>query len=186
MRPPTLAVPLCLLLAIGCGEHREAAGRRSRSQSAPDPNQAVAEIERLGGKVGRDSAAGSAVVAIDLEGAKVRDADLRHLKGFAKLQTLVLSGTGIGDEGLAHLRGLTGIKALLLGSTRVSDQGLAAIEGLKYLDVLDLHDTRVDDKGLVHLRGLTQLRKVYLGDTRVTAGGIGELQKMLPKLEVSH
>ena len=56
------------------------------------------------------------------------DADLAHLKGLTKLQTLDLWGTSVTDAGLAHLNGLTKLQRLVLRDTQVSD---AVIEKLQ-------------------------------------------------------
>ena len=189
MRRYALPILLVVLLGIGCRGRREADGRAMRSYSAPDPDQAGAELERLGGKVKveRDAAGRNPVVTIDLEEKRIRDADLKHLEAFADKPILLdLSGTAVGDEGLVHLRGLSRLRWLRLRGTPVSDAGLLQLEGLEHLSFLDLHGTRVDDAGMAHLRGLTRLRTLDVGGTRVTNAGIKDLKKALPKVEISR
>jgi hypothetical protein len=76
---------------------------------------------------------------------KVTDADLRHLKGLANLQTLILYNTTVSDAGLLHLKGLARLQKLAL------DYG-----------------TKVGDAGLLHLAGLADLQYLRLGrDPRI-------------------
>src|SRR5437660_12109111 len=120
-----LLVLLIFLAAAGCTTHRGEKTQR-RSQSGPDPDQAIAAIRELGGKPSTAQVKGqTVVVAVDLEGSPTRDADLEHLESLADLQVLDLAGTRVGDDGLVHLRGLTELKTLALRNTGVSDKGLA-------------------------------------------------------------
>jgi hypothetical protein len=53
----------------------------------------------------------------------ITDAELVHLKGLTKLQTLNLYRTKITDAGLVHLRGMTKLKTLYLGAPRSPTRG---------------------------------------------------------------
>lgn len=122
------------------------------------PESPADRVAKLGGKLERES---SVVTGIDFFGTEIGDADLEVLGGFPDLQTLGLSGTKVSDAGLVHLLGLKKLHTLKLGFTDVSDRGvptLAKLAGLQNLDLLR---------------------------TKVTSVGIAELQKALPKLDVS-
>ena len=100
---------------------------------AAEPNadkaKAIAEIQKLGGKVAVDeSSPGKPVISVDYKNTQVTDA------------------------GLAHLRGLTGLQLLGLGNTLVTDAGLVYVQRLTSLRVLGLHLTRVTDAGVARLR----------------------------------
>jgi hypothetical protein len=58
---------------------------------AADPRKAIAALKGLGGEVRTEAAAaGGAVVAVDLGGCAVTDADLAPLRALTGLQTLDL------------------------------------------------------------------------------------------------
>jgi hypothetical protein len=173
--------------------------------------EAVAAIEKLGGKVKRCAKApGSPVVEVDLNCCSLTDADLVHLQSFRQLERLGLVGCGIKGEGLVHLQGLTNLRNLDLDSTKVSHAGLAYLEGLGQLRelrlsqtavtdadlahlkgygllrTLDLRGTAITDKGLAWLKSLRRLRSLDLDLTNVTARGVRELERELPQLEIEH
>ena len=111
-----------------------------------------------------------------LDGTKVSDAGLEHLKGLTQLQWLYLDGTKVSDAGLEHLKGLTQLQRLDLDDTKVSDAGLEHLKGLTQLQKLDLNGTKVSDAGLEHLKGLTQLQSLCLDDTKVSDAGLEHLK----------
>jgi hypothetical protein len=60
------------------------------------------------------------------------------------------------------------------------------LRGLTQLQTLDLLHSQVTDAGLEHLKGLTNLKRLGLGQTKVTDAGVKDLQKALPKCEISR
>ncbi len=76
---------------------------------AAEPNgdqaKAIAEIEKVGGKVYLDEGSpGKPVNAVNLQRTKVTDAGLIHLHGLTKLEGLDLGGTKVTDAGAKGLR----------------------------------------------------------------------------------
>jgi hypothetical protein len=138
-------------------------GERPRPVLSRQQATDVEAIQALGGtyQVDEDSP-GTPVVEVSLNGTKVTDADLAHLKSLTKLEALDLSSTAITDAGLANL------------------------EGLADLDTLYLDGTRVTDAGLAHLRGLSKLQSLRVPRTGVTDAGVRELQRALPQLKVAR
>ncbi len=72
---------------------------------AAEPNEdqakAIAEIEKLGGKVTVDEKSpGKPAISVDLTGPQVTDTALIHLKGLTNLQSLELWHTKVTDAGL--------------------------------------------------------------------------------------
>ncbi len=159
-----------------------------------DQVKAIAEIDRLGGKViadpdkvHRSTAVWGVVLAwtdevtdaglahlealtqlqyLDLSVTKITDAGLKHVKGLVQLQSLNLQVTKVADAGLEHLKGLTKLQVLNLWRTQVTDTGLVHLQGLTKLQVLNLSETQVTDAGLIHLKGLTQLKMLDLSRPR--------------------
>src|SRR5262249_18417881 len=88
------------------------------------------------------------VVAVDLTGSNVGDADLALLNNLPHLELLTLTDTKITDHGLDHLAGMTNLRALVLTSTWITDAGIAKLESMPQLEGLGLIDTGVTDASL--------------------------------------
>ena len=161
-RLQTTWIPLVLLLL--------AAGTPGHS-AEPDEGQAaaIAAIKKVGGRITFDR--NRAVVKVGLDGPKVTDAILVHLKGLTDLKTLSLRLTNVTDAGLMHLKGLTSLTTLYLPGTKVGDAGLEHLNALTKLVNLYLQQTQVTDGGLKHLKGLTKLEFLNLAETKVTDAG---------------
>lgn len=142
---------------------------------------AAAAIEKLGGKVERN--AEHDVIKVDLNNAKVTDADLKWLRAFPALQWLDLRITNIGDEGVSNLKLLHNIKFLNLFRTNLTDKGLVELNGLGQLETLLIGGTKITDEGLANVAGLKRLKKVSLFRTAVTDAGVKHIEK-LASLEV--
>jgi len=158
----------------------QAAAAPIKTSGLPVPvdEDAVAAIEKLGGKVQIDSLFGVDYVAkVDLSQANATDATFLHLNGLTNMRDLRLGGT-MTDSGLEHLKGLTSLTVLTLRSTKVTDRGLVHLKGLKSLITLFLHDTEVTDAGLVHLDELTSLQMLDISGTKVTGTGLVQLKTL--------
>ncbi len=201
---------VCLLLTPLCGCRDKEPDVATEPDEVPKKQAALAMIERLGCSVERDlELPDQPVVGVNFSYRKVRDADLKHLKGLTQLQWLYLSDTKVTDAGLEHLKGLTQLKRLGLSSTKVTDAGLEHLQKLTLLQVLylpdritdaglvhlkelsqlkelNLYGTSVTDAGLEHLKGLTQLRQLNLRGTKVTDAGVKKLQESLPNCNIHH
>jgi hypothetical protein len=138
---------------------------------------AIAEIQRLGGKVTFDEeTAGKPVYGVDFSETHIGDDALKTVEGLPELKALILAHTRVTDAGLKHIEGLTQLRTLLLEDTRVTDAGLEHIKTLVHLDDLILDDTQVTDAGLKVIGGLVELRRLSLGDTRITDEGLKQLR----------
>lgn len=161
-----------ILLTTGC--HQKTGEER-----------AIAEVERLGGKVRKDGRLpGTPVTAVQLAEGRVTDAELQVVKSFPQLRNLDLRRTQVTDKGLAHLERLTKLQELYLDSTRLTDAGLGRLEGLKELRKLSLNDTEITDLGLGFLKELTNLEELSLRQTKVSEKGAQRLRESLPKADI--
>ena len=102
-----------LVVCVGCGPPK------------PTQEEAVAAIEALGGMCRIDE--NNIVTMVNLSNPpsankEVTDADLKHLKGLTKLESLDLRKNNITGAALVHLKGLTNLDFLILSSTKVSDK----------------------------------------------------------------
>jgi hypothetical protein len=160
--------------------------------------EAAAEIENLGGRVGRFNSAPSRwlgsyaskwlesndffnhIYSVRLDPGRVTDdgliTALSRLKDFRELNSLCLNGTQVTDAGLEHLKGLDRLAWLWLRDTKVTDAGVGRLKGLSHLLELDLRGTMVTDAGLQYLEGLSQLMGLYLDGTKVTDAGLRHLE----------
>ncbi|HJT35523.1 MAG TPA: hypothetical protein VJ783_26080 [Pirellulales bacterium] len=201
-RPARLAFPFALmLLSIGC-----------RPGRTPEEAEAIALVERLGGRVKSDDARSSRpVVEVALGGTRITDAELARLVVFTQLQTLSLFDTAVSDEGLEHLASLVNLQTLYLGRTRITEAGLQRLAvgqafqpdipgaraerqagkpelrpdaGLGKLQTLGLSDTPISDASIDVLARFAALRSVNLRRTRVTAAGAARLRQSRPDLIV--
>ena len=94
-------------------------------------------IARLGGKVERDPA--GRIVAVNLRGSWINDAEMIELARLPDLERLDLSHTRISDEGMLNLKPAPKIKELnLFYSEWITDQGMTAIKEWKHLKRLNL------------------------------------------------
>lgn len=152
-----------------------------------DELKAIAKLEALG--------VSARPVAMNLNwreanfhllGSNVTDATVAPLKDIIGLVDLNLGGTKITDASLANLRGLTNLARLHLEKTEVTDAGLINLKGLTSLTYLNLYGTQISDAGLGNLIALTNLRHLYLWQTKASDAGVSDLQKALPKLEISR
>lgn len=164
----------------------------------------AASIEHIGGKAEVDPS--GRIVAVNLRGSWVNDADMIEIARLPHLQRLDLSHTRISDEGLLHLKnattitdlnlyysewitdqGLTAIRnwkqlrRLNLRGTRISDGTLALVSKLPAIEALDIANTQVTDNGLDHLITLTNLKELALGRSRLSENAL-EVLRMLPTL----
>lgn len=173
-----------------------------------EEREAASKIEKLGGKVEFDQ--DGQVVKIDLNNAKISDADLAILEKFPGLQWLDLRITPITDEGVSQLRTLRNLRFLNLFRTDLTDKGLENIRGMIDLETLLIGGTKITDAGLVNLERCTKLRKVsvfrtevsdaglkslekinslevlLIGESKITEDGAKALQKTLPKIKFSE
>ncbi len=129
------------------------------------------------------------------------DNDLKYLKDFKKLRTVILTKCNITDEAFVHFQDLKDLEFLRLEETKINGSGFKYLanmkklgtiwayktnvndEALQYLSKLDglwelnLGGTKVSDKGLYYLRNLN-LKNLTLFDTKVTDKGLKYLYKM--------
>jgi hypothetical protein len=146
-----------------------------------EEKRAAVEIEKLGGKI--EFNASREVVKVDLNNAKITDADLRHLEKFTELEWLDVRVTPIGDDGAAHLSNLRKLKFLNISRTSLSDKGLASLRGLTELETLFLGTTKITDEGLKNIERFSKLKKLSVFRTAVTDAGLTSIEK-LPAIEI--
>ena len=88
---------------------------------------------------------------VDLNGAKVSDADLDWIVRLRYIKELKLANTQVTDAGVDQLRSLEYLSSLDLGGTRVTDRGVAALSNLRDLSSLRVINTAVTDEALAKL-----------------------------------
>ncbi len=137
--------------------------------------EALTKLEESGVKVDYDN---GWVRSLDFSNGSgsLTDGDLRHLKAFKHLHSLVLSETPITDAGLAHIKHLSTLKYLMLFNTPITDNGLKHVGKLTRLKNLGLDGAQVTNAGLVHLEPLTQLERLGLNETKVSGDGLVHLE----------
>lgn len=83
------------------------------------PEEAIAAIQKRGGRVERDEkAAGKPVTTVNLATTGAGDEDLKPVEGMTTLVKLTLNNCKVTDAGLEKLKGLTSLKKLYLSIPR--------------------------------------------------------------------
>jgi Leucine-rich repeat (LRR) protein len=118
------------------------------------------------------------IIELDLDGAKVTDAELQELSRLSALRMLSLDNTQVTDTGLKELSRLSALQELWLNDTQVTDTGLKELSRLSTLQELWLNGTQVTDTGLKELSRLSALQELWLDDTHVTDSGLKELSRL--------
>lgn len=141
-------------------------------------------ILHLGGKVERDPSGN--VVAVNLRGSWINDAEMLGLARLPYLERLDLSHTRITDEGLLHLKPAPRITDLsLYYAEQVTDQGLTAIRDWKRLKRLNLRGTRISNGTLEIVSRLTGLESLDIANTQITDNGLDYLITLTGLKELS-
>ncbi len=150
-----------------------------KAEPNTDQARAIAEIEKVGGRVIADEKSpGKPVTDVLLDDAKDADPVLASLKGLPQLQALELARSHVTDAGLENLRGMSRLRYLWLSGTQISDAGLEHLKALNELKSLYLDGTKVTDAGLRHLKALSQLRYLNLSGTKVSSAGLEHLKEL--------
>ena len=141
-------------------------------------------IAGLGGKIERDPA--GRIVAVNLRGSWINDADMIELARLPGLERLDLSHTRISDEGMLNLKPAPKIKELkLFYSEWITDQGMTAIKGWKHLKRLDVRGTRISDGTVEIVSHIAGLEALDIAHTEVTDFGLENLITLIHLKELA-
>lgn len=184
-----IALSLAAAISVcGCREEGSSIATANKSEisleAANTPEQAVANIKKLGGAVGFDRRKSDRpAIAVSFSRTNITDAGLVHLKELTNIETLYIWGHQVTDAGLVHLKGLTKLQKLSLNRCQLTDAGLVHLKELTNLQVLALSGTLVTDAGLVHLKGLTKLQRLDVSRSGVVDAGLVHLKGLT---ELTH
>lgn len=188
------------IASVGCSENpapspqqpAQKPANASNEPKTPAPDvtnaamsQAVADIEKLGGKVTADpNRPDKPITKIALAKLKLTDKQLEALAAFKGLEELDLGDNRqITDDGLVQLKDMDQLTKLRLANLSITGEGLVHISGLGQLEHINLALCNLlRDEGLSHLSGLTNLKHLDLASTGVTDDGVLSL-KLLTQLE---
>ncbi|HEY3967373.1 MAG TPA: hypothetical protein VGM05_22625 [Planctomycetaceae bacterium] len=120
-------------------------------------------------------ASGPRVISLTLDGTRITDAGLSHLRGMAHLRTLSLAATEISDAGAQMLKDVPSLRHLDLRRTRLTNSSLAPLVALRQLELLNLSGTLVDGAGLTCLSKLPNLKALILDDLPLNDGDVAAL-----------
>ena len=141
-------------------------------------------IARLGGKAERDGA--GRIVAVNLRGSWINDAEMTQLAAMPGLERLDLSHTRITDEGMMRLKAAPKIRELnLYYAEWITDQGMTAIAGWKHLKRLNVRGTRISDGTLEIVGRITGLEALDIAHTQVTDNGLERLITLINLKELA-
>ena len=122
---------------------------------------------------------------VNLAGAELADADLRHLSHLSGLGVLSLSGATLTDAAAPHFAGLAGLRAVDVGAFGVNDAGFgvgdetaAVLATLPHLERLSGRLTSIGDAGADALARSASLTSLSLEGTPVTDAGLARIGTM--------
>jgi hypothetical protein len=143
-----MVVLVSQMLACGGGDGLSDYQRMKLTQ-----DQAIAELQKIGGKVTSKTYQMGNGFAVDLTGASINDQTFEHLKALQRVAELNLSKTSITDAQLPELVKAGGmIFKLDLSNTAVTDSGIAALHELYLLLDLNVANTKVTPGGAEQFR----------------------------------
>jgi len=141
-------------------------------------------LARVGGKIERD--AKGRVVAVNLRGSWINDAEMLQLTELPDLERLDLSHTRISDEGMLRLKSAPKIRDLnLYYSEWITDQGMTAIRNWKHLKRLNLRGTRISDGTLEIVSRMPGLEALDIAHTQFTENGLDHLITLINLKELA-
>jgi hypothetical protein len=127
----------------------------------------------------------SRVRSLVLDGTRITDAGLEHVRGMANLETLCLGATEITDAGVQSLDDLQALQFLDLRRTRVTNASIPSLSRLRRLGLLNLSETNVDGAGLIPLQDLEHLETILLNDTSLDDGDVPALCRLTSLRRIS-
>ncbi|HIJ67313.1 MAG TPA: redoxin family protein [Planctomycetes bacterium] len=156
--------------------------------------QAVSNIERLGGRLRRETSQdGVEYTEVGLFGGnsfygwRGDNEDLGSLKQLSNLKRLSIKEVvRFDDEGMRRLEGIDSLDSLFIAGTSISDDGLKYLKGLPELSTLWLwSNSRLTDKALEYIKDLGRLNALGLDDAQISDEGLGKLKGsgLLARLE---
>lgn len=114
--------------------------------------------------------------AFDLHNTTAGAAELRELRGFKNLVALNLDGVHLTDADFKEIGPLKGLKTLYVRHAKVSDAGVKELARLTNLHTIDLSCcTKVTDDSLKHFADMRDLECLHLQFTSVRGSGFKDL-----------
>lgn len=182
---------------------------RTLSDQPIEQQSAVREILRLGG----DWEAGPKTVLIGFFGEKFTEEKFQLLTPLVDLRILYLSELPVDDSalehcttlkqieqlqieyckftgvGLKHFKQSKNLKRIHFQDTPITDEGLTELAKFASLELLEINHTelspKITAKGIRQLKSLKKLKHLWLDMNTVPEGLKEELQKSLPKCDIS-
>lgn len=163
----------------------------------------LAALELTGTSIsgtGLEHLEGSKITWLWIDSTNLTNANMVHLEGMTKLESVFLGKTGVTDAGLVHLLELPNFSMLGLDAEQITDAAvthLTAMDSLKHLSMANneftgtqldklgrlenleslwLEGSKIEDAALEQLKGLTGLERLNLSATDITDAGIDHLQ----------
>jgi hypothetical protein len=121
---------------------------------------------------------------VTIHGTRVTDTGLRQLRDVPKLRSISVGGPNITDNGLKELRLCAQIESLNLGGADITDAGLAGQWSDRIATLFLLNCAKVTDTGLGHLAG-SRLTRLDVAGTKVSEAGVKKLATALPACKIT-
>ncbi|MCH2210725.1 MAG: hypothetical protein MK110_05450 [Fuerstiella sp.] len=115
------------------------------------------------------------VTELKLTGATLSAAGLEVLATLPALKKLDLEHARIRDADWSGLAGATTLESLNLKKSSIRNTTMSALSGMTNLKLLDISDTRVTDLGFKHLAKLSALEHLVVESLNIEGNGMQEL-----------
>ena len=111
---------------------------------------------------------------------------MKELAALKNLVALNLSGTRVTDAEMKELAALRNLRILyLFGSTNLTDDGVEQLATLKNLTILDLTVIEVSDTGLMEFSAVPGLAHLRVAGPTVSDAGKKAFERRNPKCDLS-
>lgn len=117
---------------------------------------------------------------------RLTDEGLKGLASLPHLRELFMTDVPIDGSGLKYLSQLPHLEVLDIAQSKVTNLSLESVGRLSHLRFLNVSATGLSNDGLGHLRDLKGLENLVVIGTAITTDGGDELQKSLPKLQITY
>jgi hypothetical protein len=117
------------------------------------------------------------LVALNMDGVHLTDADFKEIAPLTGLKTLYVRYAKVSDVGVKELAGLKNLRTIDIGCTKITDDSLKYFANMRDLECMFLQFTAIKGTGCKDLLGLKMLRHIFLGGS-ATDEGLKEVGKL--------
>jgi hypothetical protein len=112
------------------------------------------------------------------------DDDVKIIGRFSHLRRLSLQGDRVTDAGLAHLKSLAELEDLYLNCDHITDAGIVNLRNMRHMKRLTIEGGNMTDSGLVSIDQMPDLQFLTACQNQVTEEGLTRWMRQHPGVQV--